>query len=381
MRPGLTYSCRSSLHMVHTSDKVQGQIYIPVINWLLMIATIIMVAAFRNATQLTNAYGFAVATVMFTTSVLITLQIRYVKHLPYILGIAFFLFFGFLDGLFWVASLKKVPQGAWVPLTIGIILLTLMTFWTWAKGLEDQFDCKSRRRLDGFIVPEDAGSKPGESNEHDESEIVQLSALDANTNLYYVNPPLPGSAGEAEHNALTRLPIFAIFHGISHERGVPPSFTGFIRQWPALPRFGVFLMVSVVPVAHVQDGDRYVVGRVDTLPGFYGVQQYIGFRDEPALHIDEIITKINEVETRLQHSIAGQIVNQLVECSRKPTHVVPHYTVRSKGLSMGRITPIMNYIRRVLIEEIYRRLSIMFPESETWARADEIIHIGVTANI
>ena len=97
--------------------------------------------------------------------------------------------------------------------------------------------------------------------------------------------------------------------------------SGFIRQWPALPRFGVFLMVSVLPVPHVEDGDRYVVGRVDTLPGFYGVQQYIGFRDEPALHIDEIITKINEVETRLQPAIAGQIMNQLVECSRRPTHV------------------------------------------------------------
>lgn len=63
-----------------------------------MIVTIIIVAVFNNATQLTNAYGFAVATVMFTTSVLISLQIRYVKQLPYILGIAFLLFFGFLDG-------------------------------------------------------------------------------------------------------------------------------------------------------------------------------------------------------------------------------------------------------------------------------------------
>jgi KUP system potassium uptake protein len=63
-----------------------------------MIVTIIIVAVFKNATQLTNAYGFAVATVMFTTSVLITLQIRYVKHLPFILGIAYFIFFGFLDG-------------------------------------------------------------------------------------------------------------------------------------------------------------------------------------------------------------------------------------------------------------------------------------------
>jgi KUP system potassium uptake protein len=63
-----------------------------------MIATIVIVAAFNNATQLTNAYGFAVATVMFTTSVLISLQIRYVKHLPWIFGILFLLFFGFLDG-------------------------------------------------------------------------------------------------------------------------------------------------------------------------------------------------------------------------------------------------------------------------------------------
>jgi KUP system potassium uptake protein len=63
-----------------------------------MITTIVIVAAFNNSTQLTNAYGFAVATVMFTTTVLISLQIRYVKHLPWIIGILFFLFFGFIDG-------------------------------------------------------------------------------------------------------------------------------------------------------------------------------------------------------------------------------------------------------------------------------------------
>jgi KUP system potassium uptake protein len=63
-----------------------------------MIATIVLVAAFNNATQLTNAYGFAVATVMFTTTVLISLQIRYVKHLPHIFGVLFLLCFGFLDG-------------------------------------------------------------------------------------------------------------------------------------------------------------------------------------------------------------------------------------------------------------------------------------------
>ena len=87
-----------------------------------MIATIIMVAAFKDLVNLTNAYGFAVATVMFTTSVLLTFQIRYVKKLPWVVAILFFIPFAFVEGLFWGASLRKVPEGAWVPLMIGVIL-------------------------------------------------------------------------------------------------------------------------------------------------------------------------------------------------------------------------------------------------------------------
>lgn len=79
--------------------------------------------------------------------------------------------------------------------------------------------------------------------------------------------------------------------------------------------------MSVLPVAHVDDMDRYVVTRVDSLSGFYGVAQYRGFRDEPSFHIDEIITKINELEFRLRPDAAGQIANQLRDQSVKFTHV------------------------------------------------------------
>ena len=65
-----------------------------------MIVTIILVAVFTNLTNLTNAYGFAVATVMFTTSVMIAIQMRYVKKLPVIVGIIYFIIFGFFDGEF-----------------------------------------------------------------------------------------------------------------------------------------------------------------------------------------------------------------------------------------------------------------------------------------
>jgi len=383
------------LHMVHTSDKTQGQLYIPVVNWILMIVTIVIVAVFNNATQLTNAYGFAVATVMFTTTVLIALQMRYVKHLPIIVSIAFFLVFGFFDGLFWGASLKKIPQGAWVPLMIGLILLALMSFWSWAKGLEDRFDSKSRRLIEGFIVPDGAGAVFGESEKYEGGEFVtvqeQQNDSDNNRALYFVTPSLQDEKAPSEireRRVLSRLPLLAIFHGISHKRGVPPSFSGFLRQWPSLPAFGMFVTTSVLPVPHVEDADRYVVTRVEVLPGFYGITQYLGFRDEAALHIDEIVARVAELEERFAGADAGRRaaahnrVAQLQELARYPTHIIPHYAPKSKGLAMGRLTPVVSYIRRVLIEDIYGRLSIMFPEGEAWlAPADEIIHVGVTATI
>lgn len=110
------------LRMIYTSETIQGQIYIPAVNWALMTGTIIIVAAFSDLAALTNAYGFAVATVMFSTSLLISVQMRYVKMLPIIVPIGYLSIWGFCDGLFMVAALKKIPHGAWVPLTIGVCM-------------------------------------------------------------------------------------------------------------------------------------------------------------------------------------------------------------------------------------------------------------------
>ena len=86
------------LRMLYTSETIQGQVYIPAANWTLMIATIILVAVFTNLTNLTNAYGFAVSTVMFTTTVMIAVQMKYVKQWPIMVSIMFFIVFGFFDG-------------------------------------------------------------------------------------------------------------------------------------------------------------------------------------------------------------------------------------------------------------------------------------------
>jgi hypothetical protein len=86
------------LRMICTSDKFQGQVYIPAVNWVLMIITIAVVGAFSNLQNLTNAYGFSVSTVMLSTSILLGISMFYVKHIHWIFAVSFVLIFGFFDG-------------------------------------------------------------------------------------------------------------------------------------------------------------------------------------------------------------------------------------------------------------------------------------------
>jgi len=80
-------------------------------------------------------------------------------------------------------------------------------------------------------VPEGTSAILGESEKREDGEFVTVEEQDdgdnSNRTLYFITPPLPDAKGESEERrVLSRLPLLAIFHGVSHERGVPPSFTG-----------------------------------------------------------------------------------------------------------------------------------------------------------
>lgn len=110
------------IRMYHTSDTVQGQIYIPAVNWVLMLVTISLVAGFKDLAQLTNAYGFAVATVMLSTTGLLAIQMRYVKKWNIVVPIVFFLFFGFIDGISLLAwGLRSTNQPFHCSMLLGRI--------------------------------------------------------------------------------------------------------------------------------------------------------------------------------------------------------------------------------------------------------------------
>ena len=120
------------LHITHTSEKARGQIYIPVINWALMIAVILLVLNFQTSSNLAAAYGIAVTGAMLIDSVLIAVVLFSLwKWNRFAAGALLAVFFT-IDLLYFASNMLKVPDGGWVPLVIGAIIFVLLT--TWARG-------------------------------------------------------------------------------------------------------------------------------------------------------------------------------------------------------------------------------------------------------
>jgi KUP system potassium uptake protein len=117
------------VHIRQTSDRVYGQIYVPAVNWLMMIATLAITAAFRSSDNLAAAYGAAVSTTMLLTTFLLFSAMRQVWKWPLPLALAVGGLFLVVDVAFFGANLLKVVDGGWLPLTLGALVFCLMATW------------------------------------------------------------------------------------------------------------------------------------------------------------------------------------------------------------------------------------------------------------
>ncbi len=123
------------MRIEHTSVRQRGQIYIPAVNWTLMIACIALVVSFRSSSNLAAAYGVAVTTTMMITTILLFVVARERWHWSLAAAIPMTVVFLIVDLAFWGANLLKIPDGGWFPLLVGAIVFTLMT--TWKRGTGD----------------------------------------------------------------------------------------------------------------------------------------------------------------------------------------------------------------------------------------------------
>jgi len=133
------------LSVKHTSREEGGQIYLPVINWILYFGVLLLIGVFRSSSRLATAYGLAVTGTLFLTSLLFLLLALRVWHWARWKIVLYSVVIGGLEVTFFAANLTKVVSGGWLPLLIAAVVVTLMT--SWRKGADTLF--RRRTELEG----------------------------------------------------------------------------------------------------------------------------------------------------------------------------------------------------------------------------------------
>jgi KUP system potassium uptake protein len=134
------------LRTEHTSAKAAGQIYIPLVNWLLLAMVILLVLGFRQSTRLASAYGIAVTGTMLITTIMLAVLVFQVWRWNKIVACLVIGLFLAIDSIFFASNITKVADGGWFPLLIAAVSFTILT--TWAKGR-----ALLRKRLEESALP------------------------------------------------------------------------------------------------------------------------------------------------------------------------------------------------------------------------------------
>ena len=222
------------MNVNHTSEREIGQIYIPIINWGLLVGIVALVLGFKTSSNLAAAYGIAVTGTMAIDTILAFVVVRGLWKWSWtatIIGMTLFLS---VDIVFFAANAGKIVQGGWFPLVIALVIFTLMA--TWKRGREIL-----RERLHEHAI-----------------------ALEPFVESIAKHPP-------------ARISGTAIFLTTSHE-GVPTAMLHNLKHNKVLHERVIILTVVFQDIPHVDDSERVEVRPLGH--GFTKVFAIYGFKDE-----------------------------------------------------------------------------------------------------
>ena len=229
------------LAILQTSSEGYGQIYVGMVNWLLMIVTVGLTLAFGKSDNLAAAYGIAVSLTMLMTSALLFIAMREIWEWSVLAAGLVAGCFLLVDSAFFLANLAKVAEGGYVPLLLAVFVYGVM--WIWHRGAAAVY-----ARMHEALVPVD--------------EFMQrLKAGNV--------PRVPGTAV-----FLTRT-----------ERDTPPVMVWHVKHNRALHEHVVVLRVEIRSVPWVSPGDRLTIAELAA--NFWRVEARFGFMERP--HIPELL--------------------------------------------------------------------------------------------
>jgi len=261
------------LYIKQTSSEGYGQIYVGVVNWLLMIVTVGLTIVFGKSDNLAAAYGIAVSATMLMTSALLFIAMRdiwgwSVWAAGFVAGC-----FLVVDSAFFLANLTKIAEGGYVPLLLALLIYGVM--WVWHRGA-----AAVSARLREALIPIDAF-------------LARIKAANI--------PRVPGTAV-----FLTRA-----------ERDTPPVMIWHVKHNRALHEHVFVLRVEIHSVPWIASGQRMTIDEV--APNFWRAEAHFGFMERP--HIPELLAASKSLGCTVDFSDV--------------TYYVGHETVISRDDGMG----------------------------------------------
>ena len=221
--------------ITHTSENEAGQIYVPFVNWLMLIAIILLVLGFKNSDNLTGAYGIAVTITMLIDTLLLFVVMTRIWRWSFPLSLLLIIIIIGNDIMFLSACLTKIVDGGWFPLVVGAILFTIMS--TWRKGREIL-----RKRMSEGAMPLDM--------------FVESMALSD-------TPKVPGTG------------IFMTTNG----KGVPSALLHNLKHNKVLHGRVIILTITVEDIPRVPKEDYIWIESLGH--GFYRITAHYGFKESP----------------------------------------------------------------------------------------------------
>jgi KUP system potassium uptake protein len=219
----------------HTSEEERGQIYVPTINWMLMLATIGLVLAFRSSSNLAAAYGIAVTLTMLITTILAFFVVSRRWEWPLWQSVSITVLFLIPELAFSAANAVKIGHGGWFPLIVGAALFVMMT--TWKRGRE----VLAQRFREQMLPLEDF------------FDLIKVE--------------IPA-----------RVPGTAVFMTGSRE-GTPPALLHNFLHNRVVHQHVVLLTIVTEELAHVSERERYT--REELIEGFVRIVAHYGFMEQP----------------------------------------------------------------------------------------------------
>lgn len=280
----INLDCFPKFKVVHVSKDHIGKVYIPGVNWLLMVGVLLTTAGFKTSSNVTASYGLGISLDFAVTSILLVILMVYVYEVNFLIPLAYTLVFLSLEVTLVIANLKKVPHGAWFTIMMCVIFFSFLDFWRWARHLKLRYDLKSNVRISDLypqLKPRPATVTVDLRNNSarvvpQEDEEVDMKEM------FSENLKVASKFGKLTLNKYDGVAFMyndSPYYVMRSPNTVPNIYAQLVRSFASLPRVFIFCYIRVLSIPNVPPEDRILLGSVKDIPDHYKCVLRFGYSD------------------------------------------------------------------------------------------------------